>query len=474
MKTDTQSPQRDIYSVTRLNREVRAVLDGSFPLLWIEGEISNLARPSSGHLYFSLKDPQSQVRCALFRTQRLRLRMQPANGMQVLARVRVGLYEPRGDFQLTVEHMETAGEGALRLAFEQRKAKLAAEGLFDSAHKRGLPVFPRQIGIITSSSGAALRDVLSVLRRRFPAIPVIIYPTLVQGEEAPGSIAAALRTACRRAECDVLLLCRGGGSLEDLMAFNDESVAHSIFDCELPIVTGVGHEIDFTIADFVADQRAPTPSAAAELVTPDRSDWFRRNEQLRMRLLSVARRKLMDSTLGLRHLTARVRSLHPGVRLPQQQQRLDGLELRLRRVMQAELQQARSRVANAAARLGSTNPRHRVHALQRLLVQLEGRLWSTLRSELQRSRQRFAKAVHLLDNVSPLATLRRGYSITRRLADREILFDSRSVAPGDRVETRLSSGSLIAEVLACRPAAEASRPEPEEQPNQTGSHLRGS
>jgi len=461
------SSQRDVYSVTRLNREVRAVLDGSFPLLWVGGEISNLARPSSGHLYFSLKDQHSQVRCALFRNQRLRLRMQPADGMQVLTRVRVGLYEPRGDYQLTVEYMEPAGDGALRLAFDQLKEKLAAEGLFDPAQKQKLPVFPRQIGIITSPSGAALRDVLSVLRRRFPAIPVVIYPTPVQGEDAPRRIIGALRTACLRAECDVLLLCRGGGSLEDLIAFNDESVARTISACRVPVVTGIGHEIDFTIADFVADQRAPTPSAAAELVTPDSAYWLQRNTQLRVRLLAVAQRRLRESSVGLRHLTTRLRALQPTVRLQQQQQLLDGLELRLRRATQSVLRQDRLRLANAGARLASTTPVHRVHGLQRLLAQLDSRLYSSIRSELQRLRQRLAKAVQLLDNVSPLATLGRGYSITRRLPGGEILFDSRTVTPGDRVETQLRSGSIVSAVIASRPAPDASPPGHNEPPEKT-------
>ena len=264
---------RDIYSVSRLNREARAVLEGGFPLLWVEGELSNLAQPASGHIYFSLKDPAAQVRCAMFRSKRLLLGFKPANHQQVLVRARVGLYEGRGDFQLIVEHMEPAGEGALRLAFERLKQKLAAEGLFDAATKQPLPAMPRQVGLITSPTGAAVRDLLTVLERRFPALPVLIYPAQVQGQSAAAELVAALDLANERAECDILILARGGGSLEDLQAFNDEALARAVHRSAIPVVTGIGHEIDLSIADLVADQRGATPSAAAELVAPPRNIW---------------------------------------------------------------------------------------------------------------------------------------------------------------------------------------------------------
>ncbi|MDE2196596.1 MAG: exodeoxyribonuclease VII large subunit, partial [Gammaproteobacteria bacterium] len=266
------TPERQVFSVSRLNHEARALLEGGFPLLWVEGELSNLSRPASGHLYFSLKDAAAQVRCALFRNRATLLRCKPAEGMQVLVRARVSLYEPRGDFQLIVEHMEDAGHGALQRAFEQLRQKLAGEGLFDPAHKKPLPAMPGIIGVVTSPSGAALRDILSVIRRRQPSARVILYPAPVQGEGAGAKLAAMIRTASARAECDVLIIARGGGSLEDLWAFNEEAVARAIHACALPIISGVGHEIDFTIADFVADARAPTPTAAAELVTPDRNE----------------------------------------------------------------------------------------------------------------------------------------------------------------------------------------------------------
>ncbi|HKX58724.1 MAG TPA: exodeoxyribonuclease VII large subunit, partial [Steroidobacteraceae bacterium] len=255
--------------MSRLNREARALLETGLPSLWITGELSNLSRPASGHWYFSLKDEGAQVRCAMFRQRNLSVRVAPRDGMQVLLRARVGLYEARGEFQLVVDHLEEAGEGELRRRFEALKLKLAAEGLFDAARKRPLPRFPRRIGVVTSPTGAALRDVLHVLGRRFPSVPVLLYPVPVQGAGAAREIASMLAVADRRRDVDVLLLVRGGGSLEDLWAFNDEALARAIAGVGLPVISGIGHEIDFTIADFVADLRAPTPSAAAEIAVPD-------------------------------------------------------------------------------------------------------------------------------------------------------------------------------------------------------------
>src|SRR5579859_4685596 len=272
---DPAVPTRRILSVSELNRAARGLLEGGFPILWVEGEISNLAQPGSGHLYFSLKDAQAQVRCALFRNRGMLLRFKPANGMKVLVRGRVSLYEPRGDYQFLVESMEDAGHGALQRAFEALKERLAQEGLFDAALKRPLPQVPKTIGVVTSPTGAAIRDILSVIRRRHPLARVIVYTVPVQGVGAAAKIAAMLGLASRRGECDVLILARGGGSLEDLWAFNEEPVARAIRASAIPVVSGVGHEIDFTIADFAADLRAPTPTGAAELVTPDLSTWRR-------------------------------------------------------------------------------------------------------------------------------------------------------------------------------------------------------
>ncbi|HSD73419.1 MAG TPA: exodeoxyribonuclease VII large subunit, partial [Steroidobacteraceae bacterium] len=287
-------PERDVYTVSRLNREARALLERAMPALWIEGEMSNFAAPSSGHWYFSLKDSGAQVRCAMFRQRNYLSVCKPRDGLHVLARARVSLYEPRGEYQLLVDHLEEAGEGALRRRFEALKARLHQEGLFAAERKRALPTLPRRIGVITSPTGAAIRDILNVLRRRFCSVPVLIYPVPVQGAGAASQIAAAIRFASGRADCDVLVLARGGGSLEDLWAFNEESVARALFECRIPIVCGVGHEIDFTIADFVADVRAPTPSAAAELVAPNGQEWLDRLVVLSRRATSCMQRLLQE------------------------------------------------------------------------------------------------------------------------------------------------------------------------------------
>jgi exodeoxyribonuclease VII large subunit len=433
---------RDIYSVSRLNAEVRAALEGGFPLLWVQGEISNLARPSSGHLYFTLKDAQAQVRCALFRMKRNLLRFDPQNGQEVLLRARISFYEPRGEFQLVAEHIEPAGAGALRLAFETLKAKLAAEGLFDPARKRPLPPFPRQIGVITSPAGAAVRDVLSVLRRRFAAIPVLIYPTQVQGATAPAEIVEAIRLAARRGECDLLILTRGGGSLEDLAAFNHEGVARAIFDCPIPIVSAVGHEIDFTIADFVADHRAATPSAAAELASPDGAELGQRIRQLAQRMLRRERHLWNLRQTRLQHLTARLQRLHPERRLEQQQQRLDELEQRLERAALLGVARAGERLGYLHGRLVGRSPGPRLQHWERLHRDAARRLRHAVANRLQRQQQTLAALVRNLHALSPLATLERGYAIARRGPGGEILRDAAQAAPGDYLEVRLARGVL--------------------------------
>ena len=290
--TASSPDQRDIFTISRLNSEVRAVLEGSFPLVWVEGEISNIASPRSGHLYFSLKDAHAQVRCALFRPKRQLLRFEPSNGAQVLARARIGFYEPRGDFQLIIEHLEPAGAGSAQREFEALKQRLQSEGLFDNERKQPLPAFPQRLGVVTSPSGAAIRDVIKVLRRRAPHIPVTIFPAQVQGKGAAEELLQALEIALQRADCDVLLLTRGGGSVEDLAAFNDERLARAVAAAGIPIVSAVGHEIDFTITDFVADRRAPTPSAAAELISPDAAALLQTIDKLSQRIKSGMRRRL--------------------------------------------------------------------------------------------------------------------------------------------------------------------------------------
>ncbi len=436
------TPQRDIYSVSRLNSEVRAVLDISFPLLWVEGEISNLAKPSSGHIYFSLKDPYSQVRCAMFRMKRQRLRFEPENGMQVLVRARPNLYEARGDFQLSIEHMEPGGEGLLRLAFEELKLRLDKEGLFDTNRKQPIPEFSQQIGVITSPSGAAIRDVISVLKRRFPSIPVVIYPVQVQGDVATKEITQALHLANLRNECDVLILTRGGGSLEDLMAFNDEQVARAIFASEIPIISAIGHEIDFTISDFVADRRAPTPSAAAELATPDRSELTERLSGLQRHLTSQITRQQHALNQSIQNIQQRLNRLHPGVQLGQRQQRLDEIELRISRNIHLSIQQRKQLVTSLSTRLSSQIPKQRLTLLQQKTQELQHRMQMLVTNQQRHRGQQLAAAVGNLNTLNPLSTLERGYSITTKLPELAILDSITDISVGDHVKTRLAKGTI--------------------------------
>ena len=444
-ETDT-GPARDVYSVSRLNAEARSVLEQSFPLVWVEGEISNLARPASGHIYFTLKDPQAQVRCAMFRSQRQRIRFQPEDGQQVLVRARISLYEGRGEFQLVVQHMEPAGEGALQQAFERLKQKLAAEGLFDTAHKRPLPAFPRRVGVITSPGGAAVRDVLTVMARRFPAVPVTVYPIPVQGADAPAAIREMIAVADARGECDVLILTRGGGSLEDLAAFNDEGLARSIFACHTPIVAAIGHEIDFTIAEFVADRRAPTPSAAAEAVTPDAGELGKRLSVLERRLAAQARQRLGLLSSRLHHLVARLGPWHPGARLGQRQQRLDELAGRMASALATRM--ARRRVACDALqqRLRLHSPGRALGGLAERVEACRRRLVYSARARLAYREQRLSAAAAQLHAFSPLAVISRGYSITRSLPSGRIVRRVSAVRPGDDLETRVEDGYILSRV----------------------------
>jgi exodeoxyribonuclease VII large subunit len=415
-------------------------------MLWVQGEISNLAQPASGHLYFTLKDAAAQVRCAMFRPKRMLLAFSPANGQEVLVRARVTLFEPRGDFQLVVDTMEPGGEGALRLEFERLKRRLAAEGLFDESLKRPLPSYPRQVGLITSPTGAALRDLLAVLKRRFPALPVIIYPTQVQGEAAPASLIAALGLANARAECDVLILARGGGSLEDLSAFNDEALARAIRASAIPVVTGVGHEIDFSIADLVADRRAATPSAAAELVAPSGEHLRHRLAALQSRLHGAQSRARAVAVQRLSAARRQLALLHPAARLEQRAQRLDQLELRLRSAMTARLKAMTARLGPALLRLGAAAPSQRMERLAASLSLLERRLGDAQGRLIEGRRARVQRAIAGLEARSPLATLARGYAIVSRVADGQIVRDPGAVPSGTLISARLAQGSLVARV----------------------------
>jgi exodeoxyribonuclease VII large subunit len=447
IRPENAAPARTVYSVSRLNRAAGALLEGEFPSVWVEGELSNLAAPSSGHLYFSLKDASAQLRCAMFRNRRQLLRFRPADGAQVLLRGRLSLYQPRGDYQLIVEHMEEAGDGALRRAYEQLKARLAAEGLFDEERKREIPELPRRIGVITSPTGAAVRDVLTVLRRRFAAIPVLVYPVPVQGKTAAAAIARMIRLAAERAECDVLILCRGGGSLEDLWCFNEEVVARAIADCPIPIVTGIGHEVDFTIADFAADLRAPTPSGAAEHVSPDGADWLRHYARLENRLAGLARQALARQHERLQWLARGLQRQHPRQRLRQQAQRVDELEQRLQRALHAGIERRGMRLRQQHERLLRHSPLHRIRAARTRGETLARGLERGMQLRLERLRAALARHAGELDALSPLATLQRGYAIVTRVADGAVLHDARAVRPGDSIDARLARGRLRCTVV---------------------------
>jgi exodeoxyribonuclease VII large subunit len=438
-------PERNVYTVARLNREVRMLLERGLAVIWLEAELSNFTQPASGHWYFTLKDKEAQIRGAMFRQRNMNLGFSPKSGQLVLVRGRVSLYEPRGDYQMIVDHMEEAGIGALKREFERLKARLAAEGLFAPQLKRPLPAFPRRIGVITSPSGAAVRDVLHILKRRYPPAQVLIYPTPVQGAAAVPALIRALQLASARAECDVIILTRGGGSIEDLWAFNDEGVARAIRACAIPVVSGVGHEIDFTIADFVADVRAPTPSAAAELVVPDRQELLSALRRVGERLVQSGRRELRSAAQLLANLGHRLQRAHPGVRLQHGAQRLDELEQRLRTGLHAHLQQQNIRLGATLAALLRATPAHRVAILNARNAELRIRLQHALQRCVQASAHRLHLAQHKLDAVSPLATLARGFAVLTR-ADGRVITDASSVAVGDEIRARVHRGALRARV----------------------------
>jgi exodeoxyribonuclease VII large subunit len=431
----------EILSPSALNQMVRDLLEDALPQVWIEGELSNVARPASGHLYFTLKDAQAQIRCAMFKPKSTWLKFRPEAGMHVLLRARVGLYAPRGDYQLIVEHMEEAGEGALRRAFEELKARLEAEGLFATARKRALPRFPRRIGVITSASGAAIRDVLSVMQRRFPLACVDVLPVPVQGKEAPPAIVAMLGKASASGRYDVLLLTRGGGSLEDLWAFNDEAVARAIHASAVPVVSAVGHEVDFSISDFVADLRAATPSAAAELLVPERSDLLRQLARHREHLRTRATRTLETAVQRLDHILSRLQAQHPRARLLQGSDRLAALRTRLTHVAQNVLREADGAMHQARLRLLAEHPRARVDALGHTLEDRQRRLEAAISLQLERKQRRTAELRRALHGVSPLATLDRGYAIMFDDQGRTVR-SVQGVVPDAILEARLSDGTL--------------------------------
>lgn len=429
---------REVLSVSQLNNRARLLLEDVFSGIWVEGEVSNLARPASGHIYFTLKDGQAQVRCALFRQNAARVRQALRDGLAVKVRGKVSLFEGRGDYQLILDTVEPAGDGALRLAFEALKEKLGAEGLFASTGKIALPAHPRRIGIVTSPTGAVIRDIISVFRRRAPQVELNLIPTAVQGREATAQIVRALQRADALG-FDALILARGGGSLEDLWCFNEEAVARAVAACSTPIVSAVGHETDVSIADFVADVRAPTPSAAAELLAPDSSELLQRLHNLQRRLVLHMQGRLARERLRLDGVSKRLR--HPGERLRQQAQRLDDLDMRLRRAFNQQLASQRERLARLDARLAAQHPGRSLALLRQRLDGLAERLPRAMQGQLRNQRQRLGALAGQLQIVSPLATLGRGYSIL--LDERgQAVRSAAQTQPGQRLKARLSEGEL--------------------------------
>lgn len=434
--------ERQVLRPSQLNALARDLLEGSFPQVWVEGEISNFSRPASGHAYFTLKDERAQVRCALFKPKAQALRFLPRDGMQVLARGRLTLYEARGDYQLVLEHMEEAGEGALRRALEQLKQKLAAEGLFDATRKRPLPAFPRRLGVITSPRGAAVRDVLSVLGRRFPLLAVDVLPVPVQGDGAAAQILDMLRRAGASGRYDVLLLTRGGGSLEDLWAFNDEALARAIAASPVPVVSAVGHEIDTSLSDFAADLRAPTPSAAAELLVPERGELAARLRQRQAQLDALFARANTARAQRADQAFLKLQALRPQLRLERGRGRLMALRRRLDLALQQRTAPEHDRLQRLLRRLDQSHPRRRLQDHAHRLQLLREKLRQSPSRLLQQRRLQLQGLARALESVSPLATLGRGYAILQRTADGRVVRHPSEAGSGELLQARLAQGQL--------------------------------
>ncbi|WP_068714711.1 exodeoxyribonuclease VII large subunit [Vibrio tritonius] len=432
---------QNIYTVSRLNAEVRLLLENEMGIVWLLGEISNFSAPVSGHWYLTLKDSRAQVKAAMFKGSNRFVQFRPQNGQQVLVKARLSLYEPRGDYQIIIESMQPEGDGRLQQEFEKLKMQLAAEGLFAQTLKHPLPEHPKRVGIITSKTGAALHDILNVLKRRDPSLPVIIYPTMVQGDEAAIQIAQAIGRANSRNECDVLIVGRGGGSLEDLWCFNNEIVARTIAASQIPIISAVGHEVDVTIADFVADVRAPTPSAAAELVSRDNSHKMQAFFNAQQKLVNSWRYYLSQQKTQLTQLNYRLDKQHPMYRLERQQQRLDEREMRLKQAILKRCQQTRQHLARQEYRLQLQSPVKRLTQQRHQLAITEQKLLEAMQRSLLKKRYQFGMLAEKLDTVSPLSTLSRGYSITQN-AQGKVVRSAQEVNVGDTLITRLADGEI--------------------------------
>lgn len=437
------SNSRDIYTVSRLNREVRTILETGFPLLWIEAELSNFSRPASGHWYFSLKDEAAQVKCAMFKNRNQLVKVLPANGKQVLVRAKIGLYEPRGDYQLIIEHMEEAGDGALRRQFELLKIKLSNEGLFDASGKKEIPETVTRVGIVTSSSGAAIHDILTTLQRRFPMEKTVVYPVPVQGKGAANKIAAAINKANARQEIDVLIIARGGGSLEDLWEFNEEVVARAIYESDIPVVTGIGHEVDFTIADFVADQRAATPTAAAELISPDRYQQLQNLSAIESRLTYLIQHNLQQKQQKIDWLNKRIR--HPKDQLQIIKNKLYELSQRNISSIKRRLVAARSQTNLLEAQIQQYDPSHQVRELQQKVENMSSRFQRATKQVISTRTKKLQHLIYTLDALSPLHTLKRGYAIIKD-KNNKIIRNVNEIHTNQVIKTELAKGYIFSTI----------------------------
>ncbi len=435
-----------IYSVSELNKETKNLLSSYFSYIQVKGEISNLSTPSSGHIYFTLKDQKAQIRCAMFKSQQRRLNFKPENGKQVIISAQVSLYEARGDYQLIADKMQEAGKGDLQLAFDQLKTKLLNEGLFDQALKQAIPDIPKQIGIITSATGAAIHDILTVLNRRFPAMPVLIYPTAVQGDNSKFEISKAIERANLQKQVDVIILTRGGGSLEDLWAFNEECVARAIVKSKIPIISAIGHEVDFTIADFVADLRSPTPSAAAENVVPDQQTWYARFQAIEHQLQQIIQRQLAQHHQSLSWLTKRLQQQYPGQQLQRHAQALDNLEIRLVRTIQSKIKHSSNQINQQNNLLQRHNPVDSIIRYKEQQQYLSNRLNMAMQHRLKTLHRKQLSLIQTLNAVSPLATLERGYAIVSESNTSKIIRSSQQLSINDKINIRLAHGEVTSQI----------------------------
>jgi len=451
----TSSAQHQIYSVSKLNKEIRGILEQGFASLRLTGEISNFVAPASGHWYFSLKDDKAQIKAAMWRGNNRYSKFKPANGAQVLVTARVSVYEPRGEYQLIVEHIEPAGEGQLKQKFEALKLKLASEGIFSSAHKRPLPSNIRKVGVVTSSTGAAIKDILSVLQRRAPQLEIIIYPAQVQGAEAHLKVIEKIQLANQRNEVDVLIVGRGGGSLEDLWCFNEEALAREIFSSQVPIISAVGHEIDTTISDYVADLRAPTPSAAAELVSPDQNEIKKHIHDKQSRLAYQMGLIIKEAKQNNYILYNRLKLQHPNSQLLQQTQRLDDFTMRLQRAFNNLISRKTNQHKLIMQRFTHQHPQKNIHTALSYLKQLESGLHAAQNQHLQISRQKLAMLSARINAISPLNVLSRGYSITKK--SQNIVKSITQVQEGDKLSTHVNDGEIhvkVCQIIETKKAAQ--------------------